>query len=141
MEWEECLKSDVHAVSKNAEIARGLLKLCEARLEVASLMDKKKHPALRAESYYEIIKELVTAMLALDGYKSYSHVCLVAYLKEFRSNEFSANELELVDMLRRIRNDLDYRGTFIGADFMERNEKSILTVITKMKNMVEKEVK
>ncbi len=69
MEWDECLRADVHKVAKNKEIAKALLKLCEARLEVAKIIDETKHPALRAEAYYEVVKELVTAMLALEGHQ------------------------------------------------------------------------
>lgn len=140
MDWGECLKENVTKVAPNKEIARSLLKLCKARLEVALGMDEKRYPALIAESYYEIIKELLTALLALGGFKSYSHLCLVAFIRKYHSMDFSPHEIELVDKLRRIRNDVDYRGLFTGEDFIKRNRKGILSIIQRLKRMVEGKV-
>lgn len=136
MEWEECLEMDVTRAPKNRETAKALLKLCNARLEVAKNIDKKKFPALLAEAYYEVIKELMTALLSLEGFKSYSHVCLISFMKKFYSSEFSNDEMEIIDKLRKIRNNLDYRGIFTGADFMERNEGKVTVIIRKLKEIV-----
>lgn len=39
-----------------------------------------KYPTLYIEGHYEIIKELCTAILMLDGWKALNHECLFAYL-------------------------------------------------------------
>ncbi len=45
----------------------------------------KLFPSLFLEGHYEIIKELATALLILDGWKALNHECLFAYLKEKKS--------------------------------------------------------
>jgi hypothetical protein len=141
MDWEECIRSyDVKETPKNNEIAKSFLKLVDARLEVANSMDKKKHQALLCEAYYEIIKELIISLISIKGFKSYSHVCLISFIREFHSSKFSGNEIEIMDKLRKIRNDLHYRGIFTGVDFMSRNEKRIIKIISRLKELVETKV-
>ena len=141
MDWEECLKGDVVPTAKNKEVAKSLLAMCEARLAVARGTDMAGYPALRAEAYYEVTKELITALLVLQGFKSYSHKCLIAFMHEFHLQHFSRHEVELMDKLRKLRNDIDYRGVFTGADFLERNEKAILAVIGKLFAIVKEKIK
>lgn len=140
MDWEECLKEDVSAVSPNEEVARSLFQMCMARLEIVKTMPRK-YPALIAEVYYEIIKEQVTALLAIHGFKSYSHKCLVSFLEEFYPGRISSSELALVDRLRIIRNDVGYRGVFTGGDFLERNEKGIRLLIEKLFEIIKNKLK
>lgn len=139
MDWKECIQGDVSRVSPNEGVARSLLQMCNARLEIAKSMPRK-YPALVAEVYYEIIKEQITALLALHGYKSYSHKCLVSFIEEFYCNEVSPSEISLIDRLRVIRNDAGYRGIFIGGDFLERNEDGIHKVIRKLSGLAEKKL-
>ena len=140
MDWKECLREEVSVVSPNEEIARSLLQMCRARLEIAKGMPRK-YPALIAEVYYEIMKEQITALLALHGFKSYSHKCLVSFLGEFYADEISSAELALIDRLRIIRNDVGYRGVFNGGDFLERNEKRAISLIEKLFEIVEEKLK
>lgn len=87
------------------------------------------------EAYWEIIKQLITAGLTLDGYKSYSQECLVSYLQEFY--DFSEAELDLIDELRKLRNDIDYRGRYLKMDYLNRKEDKIEGIISKLKEKVE----
>lgn len=134
------MQGEVSRVSPNEAIARSLLQMCNARLEIAKSMPRK-YPALVAEVYYEVVKEQVTALLALDGYKSYSHKCLISFIEEFYRSEFTPSEISLVDRLRVIRNDVGYRGISIGGDFLERNEATILVLIQKLSALAEKKLK
>ncbi|GEM_PF-4234461 len=90
---------------------------------------------LIVEAYWEIIKQLITASLTLDGYKSYSQECLVSYLEEFYA--FSHEELELIDELRELRNDIDYRGRYLEVDYLNRKKDKIQKVISKLEEEVE----
>jgi hypothetical protein len=141
MNWDECIASyDVKEIQKNKETAKAFLKLCKARMEVANNMDKEKHAALLTESYYEVIKELILGLMSIHGYKSYTHVCFISFLSKFYSSDFSNNEIDIVDKLRRIRNELDYLGIFKGKDFIHRNEKRIIGIIGKLTGLVESKV-
>ena len=139
MDWKECVQGDVSRVTPNEGIARSLLQMCNARLEIAKSMPRK-YPALVAEVYYEVIKEQITALLALHGYKSYSHKCLISFIEEFYREEISPSEVSLIDRLRIIRNDAGCRGIFIGGDFLERNEDGIITIIKKLSALAEKKL-
>ncbi len=81
---------------------------------------------------------MITASLTLDGYKSYSQECLVSYLEEFY--EFSHEELELIDELRNLRNDIDYRGRYLEMDYLNRKEDKIQKVISKLEGEVEEKL-
>ena len=48
--------------------------------ERIKLQDRKRMTALILSDYYEIIKELSTALLLLDGYKTLSHKDLIDYV-------------------------------------------------------------
>ncbi|MFB6213696.1 MAG: hypothetical protein ABEJ07_04005 [Candidatus Nanohaloarchaea archaeon] len=94
--------------------------------------------SLIVESYWEVIKKLVTALVNLKGYKSYSQECLISFMEEF--HDFSQSELELMDQLRRLRNDIDYRREFLDQDYLDRNEETIEEIIDRLEEKVEKEL-
>lgn len=80
-EWNE--SSDL--VSKRTpdkEKARSLLEIVALR-EKDLTTKGEEFTTLIVEGYYEIIKELLTALLSLDGYKSLSHELLVGYLAHY----------------------------------------------------------
>ena len=64
---------------KNEERARDIMNQVEKRLEFITMMNEKEHATFIIEAYYEVIKELLTALLALEGYKCLDHKCLVKY--------------------------------------------------------------
>jgi len=137
MSFEECVRRKlVKKMVKNRETSNSLIKLAEISAE--NLL-KINNPTLRTEAYYEILKELMTALLSLEGYKSYSHECLISFVKNKFSNKFSLMQIELIDQLRILRNDIVYRGDFVKKDFLERNEGDIQNIIKILKEILEKE--
>ena len=63
--------------------SKSILKLCNVRLRI--VLDVKldsETASIIAENYYEIIKELLTALLLLSGRKSDNHECLIAFFKK-----------------------------------------------------------
>ena len=67
------------------EMAKSILKMVDVRLEALDLELEKtdQFASLVVEDYYEIIKEIITALMAVDGYKTLSHEVLIGYLNEF----------------------------------------------------------
>jgi len=86
-------------------------------------------PQLLLESYYETIKELISALLAIHGYKSYCHECLVIFLEEYYPSIFHDQHLQFIDSLRKLRSDIQYRGRDIADDYLQRNKQNIETII------------
>jgi hypothetical protein len=54
----------------------------------------------------------------------------LCYLKEkFKDFDFETNK---IDELRRIRNDINYRGFFVSKDYLERNELEFGSIIKRL---------
>ena len=118
--------------------AKSLLDLVELREKVLATMGKE-FTTLIVEGYYELIKELITAIAAIDGYKILSHELLVGYLAKFY-NEILQAEIYLIDQLRKTRNDIAYRGVMIKPEYLARNKESIASIINKLKQLTLKKL-
>lgn len=129
-------QEEVKRVAPDRQMAKAILKMIEVRMKALSLVDRKEFASLVVEDYYEITKEAITALMALDGYKTLSHEVLVAYLREFYP-QFSESEILLVDQLRQLRNKIAYKGFFITHDFLERTEVRMKAIVSKIKRILE----
>lgn len=124
-------------IEKDPERAKSLLVLTTLRLSKISNFDMEKESSLLAESYYEICKELITALLFLDGYKTLSHKDLVEYIKLNYNEKFTENEITILDTLRKRRNNIVYYGIFVDPSYIKRNKVIFENIIRKLKNIVE----
>ena len=136
--WNEARK-EIRRVRPDKGMARAIQKMITVRLKALRSIDRREYASLVAEDYYEVIKEAITALMAIDGYKTLSHEVLIAYLKEFYPN-FSNAEIVLMDQLRVLRNRIAYKGFFITPDFLERNETRIEAVVLKIKRALEEKL-
>ena len=134
IEWDE-FSDKVSAMTPDTEKARSLLQLVELR-EKDLAAKKEEFVTLIIEGYYEIVKEIITGIMAVDGWKTVSHELLVGYLAK-HYNEFSPLEIYLIDQLRKIRNDIDYRGVMVSVEYLRRNKNDILNIIFKLKQILE----
>lgn len=133
-EWIE-IKNEIRTVAKNKEIAESLLKTVDIRLEALKVLLKKdiiKFTSVITEGYYEIIKEMLTALMAIEGYKTASHEALITYLKKFYKN-FDEYEIRFIDDLRKIRNKIDYKGFTVNPEYLKRNDLEIQNILSKLK--------
>ncbi len=128
--WNES-QDEVRKVKSDREMARSLLKMIEVRMKALESLDRKEFSSLVVEGYYEIIKEAITALMAIDGYKTLSHEVLIGYLKEFFP-QFADNEILFADELRKLRNNVAYKGFFVPSDFVTRNEDRIRRIVLKL---------
>jgi hypothetical protein len=130
---------EVRKVKPDKELARSILKMVNVRMDALKLELERRDQfaSLVVEDYYEIIKEILTALMAIDGYKTLSHEVLIGYLKEFYP-EFSDAEIILADELRRLRNKISYGGFFITADFVERRISEIDALTQKLLGVLQK---
>ena len=134
--FEECIEKNTLikiTVEKNKILARHLLSLAEHRQNFWKSVSQKtkEYPSLFLEGYYKIIKELSTAILALDGWTSLDHECLFAYLKHERQ-ELEVDFDYLFD-LKDIRNEISYRGLEVSHETWENNELKLQLTIDAMK--------
>jgi len=139
MKWDECLEYKVKRVKENPDQARSLLQLANRRLKSIERRRKDEFPQLLLESYYEAIKELISALLALHGYKSYSHECLISFMAEFYPAALTDMQIRFLDNMRKLRSDVQYRGRNIAEDYLVRNLSTIEEIINILHVTVEKE--
>jgi uncharacterized protein (UPF0332 family) len=137
MDWEDCLKNKVKEIKPDPERAKSMKQLAERRMEEINKRRKTAYPEFIVEDYYETIKELITSVLYLHGFKSYSHECLITFLNVYYPHTLDDDELNLIDQLRQIRHDITYRGSTIAEDYLSRNEAKINAIIKKLLHTVE----
>ena len=86
MDWNVCTKEPVRKVSIDSDKINSILKMCEVRLIFVQKQDVDEESAsIISEDYYEIIKELLTALLLKHGLKSDNHECLISFFKIFKT--------------------------------------------------------
>lgn len=136
--WDET-SDKVTKIRPDNEKAKALQKMIELHEKRAKLTPLPDMGTLLIEEYYEIVKELITAIMSCDGWKTVSHELLIGYLAEFYP-ECNTLEIALIDQLRQMRNDIAYRGVMINPEYLERNQTAILDSITKLKGITEKRI-
>ena len=132
------MDEEIFRITKDMERAGDLLEMAKERIDMIKILPRDK-PYKFVEEYYEIIKELLTALMYLDGYKILSHKKLIEYFAD--NNEIEHSEIKLVDSLRKFRNDIMYYGKKISQDFLTNNEDEINRIIKMLVNLTEKKLK
>jgi len=136
------MEEDLIKITPNKEKARSILKMVEITLEMIEKIDINKYPSNVTKEYYEVIRELLSIILLLDGYKTYgegSHKRLIEYI-QINYKELNKYEISLIDDLRNVRNKIAYDGFFVEKDYIERKLKDIKKIIDKLKKVIEKKL-
>lgn len=128
-------------IEKDPERAKSLVMLAELRYKRLKTFDLHKESSLIAEGYYEVCKEIITALLFLDGKKTLIHKELIEYIEQNYAKEFPSHEIALLDDLRKRRNNIVYYGIFVNPEYITRNKSKIDSLITQLKREVEKKLK
>jgi len=124
------------------EKAKSTLKMVETTLEMIDTIDSRKFSSHVVKEYYEVIRELITVILLLDGYKTQgegAHKKLIEYIGKNYA-EFKVNDIMLIDDLRIIRNKISYNGFFVTDDYLERKRKDILMLIDNLRVIIYKKL-
>jgi len=137
---EQCFMEDfkmddeIFKISKDKERAKDLFDMAKERLELLKLIPKDKAYKI-IEEYYEIIKELLTATMYIDGYKTLSHIKLIEY---FSTNykELDENQIKLINTLRKFRIGIVYYGRKISQEFLINNKAEIKKIISILMKLV-----
>ena len=132
MSWKECVDQGIITETQaDEERSNQMLQMGNLRLEFWDKKVDEKFIALKVEAYYDIIKELIFAHIYKNGYNCTNHLCLIAYLKE-KIQDFDF-EIQKIDELRKVRNEINYRGLTIKKDYLERNELEFKNIIKRLK--------
>jgi len=132
MSWKECVDERIITQSvPDEERSNQMLIMANLRLKFWDKKVADEFIVLKVEAYYDIIKELLFAHLYKNGYNCTNHLCLIAYLKE-KIKDFDF-ETQKIDELRKVRNEINYRGLTIKKDYLERNELEFKNIIIRLK--------
>jgi len=132
MSWKECVDERIITQSvPDEERSNQMLIMSNLRLKFWDKKVADEFIVLKVEAYYDIIKELLFAHLYKNGYNCTNHLCLIAYLKE-KIKDFDF-ETQKIDELRKVRNEINYRGLTIKKDYLERNELEFKNIIIRLK--------
>ncbi len=135
MDWNECRNDFIREVEIDPAKINSIIKTAESRLEmIKSLEANKKNCSFIVEGYYEVVKELLVALLLSRGLRSKNHQCLISYF--YKNYPQYEAEAQLIAQMSYFRNRLDYYGELIGFDFYERNKAGFDKVITIIKNLL-----
>ena len=130
---------EIIKITPDKQRAKSILNMVYLLEKRIQLQDRKTMNSLILADYYEVIKELITAILFVDGYKTLSHKDLFEYLSN-KYKEFSSHEISLLDDLRILRNRIAYEGFNAPSIYLERNEDNFKSIIKKLKNLLENKI-
>ena len=132
------MAEDLIKITPDKQKAESILKMVKTTLEMLKSIDVNKFSSNVIKEYYDIIREMMSIILLLDGYKTFgegAHKRLIEYIgKNYK--EFTNYEVLLIDELRITRNKITYDGFFVQADYIERKTKDILKIIAKLNAII-----
>ena len=128
---------EVKRVAKDTALAGSLVKDMVSRIRDALSLDLSNFPKIIFENIYDALRDFADAILAADGFKSYSHQASFAYLLKYG---FDKAILDTLDRFRYKRNSSKYYGQSISIEeakeileFYKRNKEKINALLKKKK--------
>src|SRR3989344_2112682 len=110
--------------------------LAKERLKIIIPATPKETMYKFLEEYYETAVQLITALMYSEGLKTLNHIGLIQYLKKY--NEFSKQEIFILDQMRKFRHGTIYYGRKESGDFFINNEEAIKRIINKLLKISER---
>lgn len=140
MDWDLCKKEHIRKVEPDESKIKSILKMCSVRLRMIKTQKTDEETAsILIESYYEIIKELLTALLLKHGLKSDNHECLISFFKKnYLGFEY---EVGLIYELKNIRNKITYEGVFVDKNYLMKNKLEFEHIIDLLNSLITKKAK
>ncbi len=128
MQFEDFIKAgQVKRGASDRQLAKALQSTAEQDMKFLNALPITALSARKMVSnYYDVLRSMLEAVVALEGLKVYSHEAFLYYLLE-RDEESLGRKF---DRLRRIRNGINYYGKDISV--AEARE-----VIAEMKKLIE----
>ncbi len=136
MSWERCEIEFIEKIECDSDKIRAILKMGKVRLRFFQKQDADEETAtLITEGYYDVIKELLIALLLKEGLKSMNHECLISYFKKkYPQYEY---EIQCIAELKTIRNRITYDGDFINKNYLDKNRIEFEHIISLILSLIE----
>jgi hypothetical protein len=101
---------EVKKCSHDRQLALSLIRDMDERINDALKLDARTFPKIIFESVYDALRDFCGALLALEGYKSYSHEGSISFLAK---KGFDVAFISAFDSFRYKRNGSKYYGSNI----------------------------
>ncbi len=125
-------KKVVRKATPDLELAKSLIKMSDARLQFLQKQEIDSSSAsVIASEYYEAVREVCEAILAVRGFKVYSHEVITSFLSEILKDDYSSATF---DRYRKIRNGINYYGKQIAREEAEKASSEIRQLIKSLKS-------
>ncbi len=133
MSWEYFIeKKVVRKATPDTELAKSLVEMSERRLVFLQKQEIDNSSAsIVASEYYEAVREICEAILAVKGFKVYSHEAITSFLLEVLKDDYSAATF---DRYRKIRNGINYYGKQIAKEEAEKASSEIRLLVKSLKS-------
>lgn len=129
-------------ITQDIEKVKSLIKMVKDREEFLKKINIREFPGIFTENFYEVIKELATAILLIKGFKSIgenSHKDLIDYLSNYK--EFEEEDIFLINDLRIRRNKRLYEGKDIKLDYVLNRREKFNQIIKKLKKILKERLR
>ena len=100
---------------------------------IESLSSSKENAKYLVENIYDVLRELIEAKLALEGFKSYSHEATILFLRNFP--KIKESEIRYLDNLRKIRHGIKYYGRTVSLEEAEKSLEIMDVLIPKLRSL------
>ncbi|MFH2020249.1 MAG: hypothetical protein ABIJ34_02480 [archaeon] len=136
MDWKDC-EGHIKKVEPDHGKIASLIKMSKARLKTISMITLDDETAsIITVDYYEVIKELLIALLLKERLKSDNHECLISFFKKtYPKQDYEAG---IMHELKYFRNRVSYDGEFIKIDYVDRNKAEFDHIIELLFELLER---
>jgi len=128
MDFEICRREHLKIVEPDTEKVDSIRRMCKAREKLLKKAELDSETAsIIASDYYEIIKELLVAILLKEGFKSDNHECLISFFK--KNCPDYEYEAKAIHQLKYVRNRATYDGIFVKKEYVLQNKLEFANII------------
>ena len=131
----------LHKVFPDKERAKSIITMAFDR-EKFLISAKIDYQNIIIENYYEIIKELASALLLLNGLKAIgenAHKEIIDSLRKYA--DFNDYQISILQDLRIKRNKSLYEGEQVDLEYLKGKKEILNLVIDKLKNLLADKLK
>lgn len=130
-------ENEARKVSANLDLAKSLILDMKSRIKDALTLNAGQYPKIVFENIYDALRDFCDAVLAIRGYKSYSHQASIAFLQK---ENFSLTEVSELENFRYKRNGSKYYGEKIYPADAEAIKEFYSRIKGKIDEFVSKEI-
>ncbi|HLD05323.1 MAG TPA: hypothetical protein VJG90_06405 [Candidatus Nanoarchaeia archaeon] len=135
MDYDTCQKEHLRKIQPDLDKVNSILKVIKARLKTIQQIQKDEETtSIIVTDYYEVTKELLTALLLKNGLKSDNHECLISFFKtNYPKYDYEAYAIH---QLKNIRNRINYDGLFVDPSYLTQNELEFIHIIELLQELI-----